>query len=164
VFTEVNGLPAHVLLVHLTIVLVPAAAALAVAEAWSVRLRRWAGPLGPLLCLGALVMVPITSSAGKWLRDHLRATTPLIRRHAQLGTQLLPWVIALFALSVAVWYVARRTATAQPGERPAVVVGAARVQLVLAVLVTVAALGTVAQLVRIGDSGAKAVWTGVLPS
>src|SRR5690242_12292257 len=85
VFTTVHGLPAHVLLVHLTIVLVPAAAALAVGQAWSVRLRRWAGPLGPLLCLGALVMVPVTTSAGKWLRDHLRATTPLIRRHAQLG-------------------------------------------------------------------------------
>jgi hypothetical protein len=162
-FHEVNGLPAHVLLVHLTVVLVPTAAALAVAQAWHPGIRRWAGPLGPLLSLAALVMVPITTSAGEWLQSRLRPT-PLIQRHAELGDQLLPWVIALFALSLAAWFLDRRTTTEQPVERPVATVGTARVQLIVAVLVTVAALGAVVQLVRIGDSGAKAVWTGTLPS
>ena len=162
-FTQVNGLPAHVLLVHLTVVLVPAAAALAIAQAWSARVRRWAGPLGPLLCLGALIMVPITRSAGLWLQKQLHPT-PLIQRHAQLANQLLPWVVALFVLSVAGWLLERRAAEPRTVGRPALALGSARLQLIVAVLVTVAAVGTLVQIARVGDSGAKAVWTGVLPS
>ena len=161
--TQVHGLPVHVLLVHLTVVLVPSAAALAVAQAWYPPVRRWAGPLSPLLCLAALVMVPITKSAGQWLQKQLHPT-PLIQRHAQLGNQLLPWVAALFVLSLAGWLLERRASEAREVGRPVPALGSARLQLVVAVLLTVAAVGTVVQVVRVGDSGAKAVWTGVLPS
>jgi hypothetical protein len=162
-FTEVNGLPAHVLLVHLTVVLVPTAAALAIAQAWHPGIRRWAGPLGPLMCLAALIMVPITTNAGEWLQDQLRST-PLIKRHAELGDQLLPWVIALFVLSAAGWYLERRAAADRAEAAPVPARGSAGLQLIVAVLVTVVAVGAIVQLVRIGDSGAKAVWTGTLPS
>ena len=163
-FTEVNGLPAHVLLIHLTVLLVPTAAALAVAQAWHPGIRRWAGPLGPLLCLAALIMVPITTNAGEWLQKKL-PSTPLIRKHAELGDQLLPWVIALFVLSLAMYYLDRR-ATEEPRaeQQPAPALGSARLRLVVAVLVTVAAAGAVVQVVRIGDSGAQAVWKGTLHS
>jgi hypothetical protein len=122
-----------------------------------------AGPVGPLLCLAALVMVPITTNAGQWLQKRL-PPTPLIRRHAQLGVQLWPWVLALFVLSAAAWYLERRATTERVEARPVPALGSARVQVLVAVLVTVAASGAVVQLVRIGDSGAKAVWTGILPS
>ena len=159
-FTQVNGLPLHVLVVHLVIVLVPAAALLAVAQAWSPTVRRWAGVLGPLLCLGALVMVPVATSAGEWLQEHLPRNAR-IERHAELGDQLLPFVVALFVLSAAGWWLDRRQ---QPADRELVgsTRGSAPLQLIVAVLVTVVALGTVAQLVRIGDSGAQAVWKGVV--
>src|SRR5437764_794877 len=144
--TQVNGLPVHVLLVHLTVVLVPTAAALAVAQAWYPPVRRWAGPLGPLLCLAALVLVPITKSAGEWLQRHL-PPTPLIQRHAQLGRQLLPWVAALFVLSLVRWLLERRTTEVPADARPVPAFGSARLQLIVAVLVTIAAVGTVVQVV-----------------
>ncbi|MDT7550623.1 MAG: hypothetical protein QOE84_3017 [Actinomycetota bacterium] len=161
--TVINGLPAHVLLIHAVVVLVPVAALVLIAQAWSAAARRWAGIGGPLLCLAALIVVPITTHAGYWLRDHLRVTTPLIQRHAHLGRQLLPWVAAMFVLSVAVWLLGRRPAEA---EKPIVLqpaaVGSAKVQLLVAVLATVVAVGSMVQTIRIGDSGAQAVWKGTV--
>jgi hypothetical protein len=157
--TQINGLPAHVLLIHLVVVLVPVAALLVVAQAWSPAARRWAGPLGPLLALAALVAVPVTTNAGEWLQHRL-PPTPLIKHHAQLGDQLLPWALALFVLSVAVLLLGRR---GEEARRPVVLPptqGSAAVQILVAVLVTVAAVGAVVQVYRIGDSGAKAVWAG----
>jgi hypothetical protein len=108
-------------------------------------------------------MVPITVQAGKWLRDQ-RPVTPLIRKHAHLGGQLLPWVLAMFVLSVVIYLLGRRSVEA---TRPVVLpptAGAARVQVLVAVLATVAAVGSVVQVARIGDSGAQAVWQGYLPA
>jgi hypothetical protein len=158
-FTQVNGLPVHVLVVHLVVILVPAAALLAVAQAWSPPVRRWAGPLGPLLCLGALVMVPVATSAGEWLQERLPETAR-IERHADLGGQLWPFVLALFVLSAAGWWLDRRRSADRSLEGSSA--GQARLPLLIAVLVTLVALGTVVQVVRIGDSGAQAVWKGVV--
>lgn len=160
---EIHGLPTHVLLIHAIVVLVPVAALLLVAQAWSRAARRWAGIGGPLLCLAALVAVPITTNAGYWLRDHLRVTTPLIQRHAHLGRQLLPWVAAMFVLSVAVHLLGRRPSEADTGVvREPTSVGTAKVQLLVAVLATAVAVGAVVQTIRIGDSGAQAVWKGIV--
>jgi hypothetical protein len=159
--TVINGIPAHVLLIHVVVVLVPVSALLLIAQAWSKVVRRWAGIGGPLLCLGALVMVPITTHAGTWLRNRLHPT-PLIRRHAELGHQLLPWVIAMFVLSLVVWLLGRRPEEAREPLVLEPTAGIARVQLVVAVLATVAAVGSVVQTYRIGDSGAQAVWQGTI--
>src|SRR3954471_16628229 len=165
--TVIHGLPAHVLLIHLVVVLVPVAALVLIAQAWSRPIRRWAGVGGPLLCLGALVMVPVTTHAGRWLRDHINpelAASAAVRKHVALGTQLLPWVIAMFVLSVAVFLLDRMTREA---KKPVVLAPAAGtagalaiVQIVVALLATVAAVGSIVQTVRIGDSGAQAVWKG----
>lgn len=161
--TQINGLPAHVLLIHLVIVLVPVAALLMVAQAWSPAIRRWAGVLGPLLSFGALVLVPVTTNAGSWLKHRLRPT-PLIQRHADLGKQLLPWVAAVFVLSLAVWLLGRRGTEARRWIAVRPMQGSARVRVLVAVLATVVAVGTLVQVYRIGDSGAKAVWTGTVPT
>lgn len=165
--TLINGLPAHVLLIHVVVMLVPVAALVLVAQAWSRPIRRWAGIGGPLLCLGALVMVPITTKAGEWFRDHLPkalAESAPVRKHAELGDDLLPWVIAMFVLSLAVFLLGRMTREAQ---EPVVLPPSAGstdsltiVQIVVAILATVAAVGSVYLTVKIGDSGAKAVWEG----
>jgi hypothetical protein len=160
---EIHGLPVHILLIHAVVILVPVSAMLLLGQAWSRAVRRWAGIGGPLLCLAALVLVPITVQAGKWFRARLRPT-PLIAKHAHLGGQLLPWVVAMFVLSVAVWLLGRRTTEARrPVVLPATA-GTARVQILVAVLATVAAVGTIVQTVRIGDSGAQAVWHGSIRS
>lgn len=163
--TEIHGLPAHVLLIHVVVVLVPVAALLLVGQAWSRPVRRWAGIGGPLLSLGALVLVPVTTHAGYWLRNHLPTqlrTSAAVQKHAHLGAQLLPWVAAMFVLSVAVWALGRRAAQAQQPVVLTPTAGTARLQLLVAVIATVVALGTLRQIYLIGDSGAQAVWHGAV--
>lgn len=60
----VNGLPAHILLVHLIVVLVPLTALLAVLSAvWPAARRRFAWLVLALAALVA-VMTPVTTEAG----------------------------------------------------------------------------------------------------
>ncbi|MEU8591048.1 DUF2231 domain-containing protein [Streptomyces sp. NPDC048664] len=151
----INGLPAHVLLVHVVVVLVPLTAVALVAAALWPRAARRLGPLLPLLALVALVSVPLTTQAGEWLERHVD-DDPLVRRHTELGDGLLPWVLGLFALAVVVWWAGRR-ASAGPerdGARPV----ALTVRIVVGVLSLAVAAGAVVQVYRIGDSGARAAW------
>ncbi|MHA3703802.1 hypothetical protein ACXR2U_16645 [Jatrophihabitans sp. YIM 134969] len=177
---EINGLPAHILLVHAVVVLLPLAAiALALSVLWPAARRRL-GIVTPLLALVGLVLVPITTNAGEWLEGKL-GESPLIEKHANLGDQLLPFAVALFVIALAHWVwslrlrrqadaartetvgsgsgggvaVAERTSTAA-GTSTATKVG----NVVFAVLGVVAAALTIWMVVRIGDSGAQAVWQG----
>lgn len=169
----VRGLPAHVLLVHAVVVLVPLSALLLVLAAVLPSARARLGVFLPLLAAGCLVLVPLTTHAGGQLRQ-LVGSTPLVERHVHLGQQLLPWTAAVLVLSLVVWW---RGRTADPAleSRPvrrdrglARAEGAAPagglVQLAVAVVCLVVAVGTVVQVVRIGESGSKAVWSGVVSS
>ncbi|SDM83355.1 DUF2231 domain-containing protein [Actinacidiphila guanduensis] len=162
--TLINGLPAHILLVHVVVILVPLTAlalvAVAVRPAWIKRL----GWLLPVLALVTLVSVPLTTHAGEWLEKHTDSD-PLVRRHAELGDTLLPWVLGLFVVTVAVWWLDRRTpastAAAATGDQQGAAQGLlARVpvRVTVIVLALVVAVGAVVQVYRIGDSGAKAAW------
>jgi hypothetical protein len=113
---RVNGLPAHALLVHAVVILVPLAAlALVVCAVRSSWIRRL-GIVLPGLALVALVSVPLTTHAGEWLKRRVPAD-PLVNRHAGLGGTLLPWAIALFAVTVAVWWSGRRAPFASETAR-----------------------------------------------
>lgn len=184
---EINGLPAHVLLVHLTVVLIPAAALCVVLSAWWPRARRWLGILTPLVGLAALVMVPITTNAGEWLAARL-GDAPLIERHEELGKLMLWWAIALFVVGVGQWawhrwyagdaarsrtetrseLVGSPTGNPSGGERlelgtPASTTSGGRgaiVSVVIGLVATAIAVGSVVHVVRVGESGARAVWEG----
>ena len=108
----------------------------------------------PIIALVALVAVPITTDAGEWLEARV-GNTPLIAAHAALGSTLLPWAVAVFIVAVVQWVWFRFGTARMPA-------GAGRlvVTLVLAAAVAVAAVGSVVTVVRIGESGARAVWTG----
>lgn len=155
-----NGLPLHVLLVHFVVIVVPVAALCTVlAAAWPAARRRL-GFVTPLVAGAALVAVPITVEAGEWLLRRV-AATPLIGTHVDLGRTLLPWVIALFAVALVQWawfaFVAApqaRFAQAVPGRRARL-----GIAIVLAVAVGVTAIGSVTAVVRIGESGSRAIWT-----
>ncbi|MGW2780191.1 DUF2231 domain-containing protein [Streptomyces populi] len=151
----VNGLPAHVLLVHFVVVLVPLTAlALVVCAIWPEAARRLGVAL-PSLALVTLVSVPLTSNAGEWLEGHV-ADDALVRRHAELGDGLLPWAGGLFVLAVALWWKVGRTTASGDSDvsrRPAT-----PVRVAAAVLTLVVAAGAVVDVYRIGDSGAKAAW------
>jgi hypothetical protein len=165
---KINGLPAHVLLIHAVVVLVPAAAVMLMASAVWPAARAKLGFLTPAAALVALILVPITTNAGHYLQDHLPnnfGQSPQVRRHAALGDNLLPWAIGIFVMAAAVWLLGRRFELAW---RPAAD-GRARalpqwVTAVVAVLSVVVAVGGTVELYRIGDSGAKSVWGGTLSS
>lgn len=164
--TVINGLPAHVLIVHFVIVLVPLSAlAVVVGAIWPGAARRMGAAL-PLLALVTLASVPLATEAGEWLEGHVDGSA-LVRRHAELGDGLLPWAAGLLVLATAIWWTSRRSAAAQAAEaevaegergpavarRPATVV-----RVVTAVLCVAVAAGAVVDVYRIGDSGAKAAW------
>ncbi|MFC9845532.1 DUF2231 domain-containing protein [Streptomyces sp. NPDC060223] len=165
--TLINGLPAHVLLVHFVIVLVPLIAlVLVVTTVWTTWIRRL-GVVLPLFALVTLISVPITTHAGEWLEKRV-PRGPLVRTHADLGDTLLPWVAALFVVSVAVWWFGRRAMVHSSAHRHththarAGLSGAVPlsmpVRVAAIVLSVVVAAGCVVQVYRIGDSGAKAAW------
>ena len=170
----VNGLPAHVLLVHAVVVLVPLSALVLVLVAlWPAARRRLAVP-GAVLAVVTLVAVPLTTQAGEWL-EHRLPSTPLLRAHTELGDDLLPWVIGLALLGLllgareimttrqarAAGREGPGAATAASARRPGTgVLGGTAVTVVLAVLTVVVAVGAVATTYEIGDSGARAAWTG----
>jgi hypothetical protein len=160
---KINGLPAHVLLVHAVVVLVPLAALMLVASAIWPAARAKLGFLTPAVALVALILVPITTHAGHWLQNHLHNdfghTDPQILTHAHLGAQLLWWVIPLFLISAAVWVLGRRYdlvwRSSDDGNERAVPVW---VTAALAAVAVGVAVGTLIWVVRIGESGSRAIW------
>jgi hypothetical protein len=166
---QVNGLPVHVLLVHAVVVLLPLCAFLLVAAALVPRARARLGGFLPLLAAGCLVLVPLTTQAGEKLQG-LVGEDPLVAEHAELGGQLLPWAIALLVLCLVVWLRGRSAGDSVPQAGPSRVPASSRgeaasgllVQVAVGVLSVAVAVGTVVQVVRIGESGAKAVWEGVV--
>ncbi|MEU6772307.1 DUF2231 domain-containing protein [Streptomyces sp. NPDC046759] len=155
--TLINGLPAHVLFVHVVVVLIPLTAlALVTAALWP-RAARRLGVLLPVLAFLALVSVPLTTHAGEWLERHVDDDA-LVRRHTELGDGLLPWALGLFVLAALVWWAAGRRAAAEPGRSGNTRWSALPVRIVVGVLSLAVAVGAVVDVYRIGDSGAKAAW------
>jgi nucleoside recognition membrane protein YjiH len=147
-FDTIFGIPVHPLAVHATVVLVPAAAILvAVAALWPAARDRL-GWITPIVAAVALVLIPISTQSGERLEARV-ARTDLVRAHTQMADGLLPFVALMVVAVGAMVYLSRR------GPLPRVV------RLTLAVVCVAASLATVVQVVRIGHSGAVAVWQQV---
>lgn len=149
---QFNGLPLHVLLVHLVVVIVPLAALCLLLSVFWPAARRRLGVVTPLVALIALVAVPVTTAAGEWLQARV-APTPLIEQHTTLAPLLLPWVIAVFVVASVHWLWG---VLAPSGPRwlriaAAVVIGTAA---------AITAVGSVVTVVLVGESGTAAVWIG----
>ena len=155
---QIGGLPLHPLIVHAVVVLTPLTVlALLLGTFWPAARRRL-GIVTPLGALVVLVLVPITVAAGQSLADAL-GPIPAVQTHRGFGLLLLPWAIALFVVAAAQWawyrYSDERSRRRSPRAARAVVIG-------LAAASVVVGLGTLVLLVLIGDSGARAVWGGLL--
>jgi hypothetical protein len=164
--TVINGLPAHILLIHVVIVLVPLGALFTVlCSVWPAARARL-GFISPLTCLIALVFVPITTHAGTWLRDHLRAQqgdNPAIDKHANLGGTFLVYAIGLFIVSAGVWWLGRTFVMGMgPVAEPSTKTLPQWASILVAVVAVAVSAVTVWQLYRIGDSGSHAVWSGIV--
>lgn len=150
----INGLPAHVLIVHAVVVLVPLAALMSVLSVVWPAARHRMGIMTPVIALLGLIATPLATGAGEWLQAHVRDTS-LVRRHAELGDQLLPFATVLFVLAAGLWLLDE--AKTRGWKLPSLAT-AGWVRPVASALLVVAAVGSVAQVYRIGDSGAKAAW------
>lgn len=106
----IYGLPIHMLLIHVVVVLIPLGALFTVLSAVWPAARHKLGFISPLTCAVALAFVPITTNAGEWLRNKIDPahSNQAIDRHANLAANYLYYAIGLFVVSAAVWVVGRR--------------------------------------------------------
>jgi len=152
--STVNGLPAHILLNHFIVVLGPLTAILAIICAvWPAARQRliW---LVLLLAVITLVLTPVTASAGEWLSDRPAISpSPILSNHEQLGETLVYIVAAQLAATTLLAAVHIRQARGRTVKFT--------MHAVVGVLVIAAAVATLVQTYRIGDSGARAAWQNV---
>ncbi|MEV6611664.1 hypothetical protein [Kutzneria sp. NPDC051319] len=183
--STIDGLPAHILLVHAIVVLLPLnALLLAVSAIWRQARRRLAGA-NALLAVVVVTLVPITTDAGEWLERRV-PRTDLLRAHTELGDTALFVALPVAVLALVVWWRQRENAIAtQPAEsdvdgptaggtatmartavrrRTFLAPASKTVTTVIAVLAVLAAGAACYQVYRIGDSGAQASWQGKFSS
>jgi hypothetical protein len=151
-----NGLPAHILLNHFIVVLGPLTAILAIGCVVWPALRRRLIWLVLLLAVGTLVLTPLTTTAGVWLSARVGPTTPVLANHEALGSTLIWVIVALVATVVALAVIHVRE------ERGQAVKFA--LHATVGVLVVAAAVATLVQTYRVGDSGARAAWGNITSS
>jgi predicted membrane protein DUF2231 len=169
---NVFGLPTHIVLLHVVVVLLPIAAVATIAVVASSWFRHRYGLVVVATTFVITLFVPLTSQAGEALAERL-PDAPEIQTHADVGKQLVIWAAVFGACLAAVvlldlirrapapdltsaesWAVARLPSvwrSSTPGWADA----AFRTVQVLAVL---ASIGVLVMVVRAGHTGAQAVW------
>lgn len=150
------GLPLHPLLVHGVVVLLPLAALmLVIGSVWPAARRRL-GILTPIVTVVGGGFAVLAKQAGEALERQVPSSA-LVQAHTELGDGPVIWAVALIVVAVGqwawFWWRARRAETPTTGRR---VVSAA-----IAVAAIVVAVGTTVDLVLVGDSGARAVWSAL---
>ena len=163
----VDGIPAHPLVIHAVVVLLPLAAVgtiLVVARpAW----RRQLGVWVLLLAAAGVASVPIATQTGEQLEHAIGKGNELIEIHAERGDTLLFPALIFLALLAATVLVGRRAEPARvdgPGAAHATVANTAtlqRVTLITGVLAALAGLVVTGLVIWIGHAGAVAAWSGV---
>jgi len=143
------GLPAHPLVVHAAVVLLPLAAIGLVVVALLPNARRHYAPIVFGVALAATIAVGLAQQSGESLEGDVKKTEQL-EEHTEQGQTVLPWAIAVTIVSAAV--AAEPYARSRFDYPPRVVTG---VLVAAAVLVGVGATWTV---IDVGHSGAASVW------
>jgi uncharacterized membrane protein len=172
----IDGIPAHPLVVHAIVVLLPLATLGGLVIAARASWRRRFGLAVLALTAVAVGSVPVATRTGEQLKAVLPAN-PNIERHSQLGDGLLPFALA-FGVAVLLLVIAGRLADRERGADTATSAAARanpdgtdggmrvtrtwrRVAIVAAALVAFTGVAATVQVVRIGHSGSVAVWQGV---
>lgn len=157
---QINGLPLHPLIVHFVVVAFPTAALLILVSAvWPAFSRRF-GIITPLVALASLVAVPLATSSGEHLEEQV-AGSAVLEAHTELGDTLLPWAVAVFLVAVAQWLWTRRIARHGSGRNGQHIPPNRRriITTIIGVAVVVSSVGAIITTIRIGESGARAVWS-----
>ncbi|WP_018177613.1 DUF2231 domain-containing protein [Jongsikchunia kroppenstedtii] len=153
-----DGLPAHPLLVHLTVVAIPLAALLGIVAVLWPRARTWMGLMPSVVALVAVVMTPITTSAGEALIKTKRHINPALEKHEHLGDQMIYWVAPLFVAIVLFWALTTDLGVVVRYRDSVPPLPARATTLVLGAAVIVTAIGSIIWVYRIGHLGAESVW------
>jgi hypothetical protein len=144
------GLPLHILMVHAVVVLVPLAAVggLAISTLPWARIRY--GSLVLVGAFGAAVSTFIAEQAGEAFQKTFPRPTATMEKHFAIGGDLFVFVLLLF-LGVATVQVGQLVAGRGDKRGRWLLIAGAVVTVVCAVI-------SIVQVIRIGHSGAVAVW------
>lgn len=153
--STIAGLPAHVLLLHAVVALVPLTAILLILCAvWPAARRRLVWLVATLAGL-TLIVTPATVTAGEWLADTGKIDgSPDLDRHMAAGEYGLYMALGL-ALAAGLLAGLHVALSRGGGVAPLVRLGIAAVVIALAG-------GSMFAIHTIGESGAKAAWGGLL--
>ena len=148
------GLPAHPLLVHLPVVMVPLAALgaliLAIRPQWWARAGWWVTGASGIGMIGAI----LAAGSGEEL-EHKVERSQVLEHHAQLGETARLLSVILFVVLVAVMALRRY----RPNDMAKRAVG-----IVASVAIAASAVGATWAMVATGHNGAKASWCEVSKS
>ncbi len=149
----VNGLPAHALLLHFVLGLVPLTALLEIVCAlWPAARRGQLLWLTLILAGATMVLTPVTINAGEWLYDLHANPTPILREHAARGSVMIYFSVALLAVAIAL--VVLRVIERRSDERHVAT------HIIVAIIVLAVGISSMVQIYRVGDAGARSVWGG----
>ena len=149
-FDLVNGIPVHPLVVHAAVVFVPLTAlGMIVMALWP----RFSAKLGWLVAASA-VLATVFSFAAKESGEVLegRVGEPGYD-HAELGDLMPIFAAVLLIAVVALWLIDRSAPVDGPAPRRGL-------RITVAIVGVLIALGNLIWVYRVGDSGAKSVWSG----
>ena len=150
---EIFGLPAHPLIVHGAVVLLPLAALATVIVAVWPKARRHYAPLALFFAIAATISVILAGGSGEALEERVDKSE-LLRDHTDAAEAVLPWSIALTAIAGAVVIV-------EPARRRLPKVSAKQATVALSVAAVITAAGATWAVTSVGHSGAKAAWDDV---
>ncbi|MBY0291580.1 MAG: hypothetical protein K2X52_31265 [Mycobacteriaceae bacterium] len=146
----ISGIPAHALLVHGIVVLAPLTSLLVILCAFWPAARRRLVWLVVVFAVVTTVLTPLTTSAGEWLLEHGGPPRPILQEHAERGEWMIYFSVAMLIVAVALaalhWMEGR-------SDKPRKAVAAT-----LAVVALLVGVSSIITVVRIGDTGALAVW------
>jgi hypothetical protein len=149
-FERFGDLPLHVLVIHLTVVLLPVAALTAIVFALVPRWRRLLRWPALVLGVGTVVCAYVAKESGEAFVAAVPTLAKAVELHEKRG-DLLFWYCLIFAVvAVAAFLLLRE--------------GASRaLELLTQAAVVVIGVLVIWQTIRTGDAGARAVWEGQLP-
>ncbi|KQU70750.1 DUF2231 domain-containing protein [Phycicoccus sp. Root101] len=147
-FDTVLGLPVHALVVHGVVVLLPLMALVTLVWAWRRPGRATAGWLVVAADAVVMVMTFVAKQSGEALQRRLGGQAAVEHGHLAGPLPLMAGALLLAAVLVQVHRI-RVSASATTGQQ---------VRTALSVLVTAAAGVVVVWTIRVGHSGAEAVW------
>lgn len=151
--TIINGLPAHALLLHFVVVLVPLTALLEiVCGLWPAARRGQLLWLTLVLAVATMVLAPITINAGEWLYDLRTNPSPILREHAERGGTMTYFAAALLAVAIGLVVLRLIERRSEKHRR--------FTQVIVGMVVLAVGISSMIQVYRTGDAGAQSVWGG----